>query len=104
MRCWDSFGDLGVICLNFGAAHKWDRYLVLLGNHHLGVWCLRKLDGFCLVLLLDGGLYLVMFIKVGDIWSSSQISQILVAVNNVYCFSLVLPDKLNTFSLVLQPN
>ncbi len=56
------------------------------------------------MLLLDGGLYLVMFIKVGDIWSSSQISQILVAVNNVYCFSLVLPDKLNTFSLVLQPN
>ncbi len=77
---------------------------MLLGNHHLGVWCCRKLDGFCLVLLLDGGLSLGMLIKVGNIWCCSQISQIFGAVNKSYCFSLVLPDKLNTFSLVLQPN
>jgi hypothetical protein len=50
-------------------------------NHHLGVWCCRKLDGFCLVLLLDGGLFLLMLIKVGNIWCCSQISQIFGAVN-----------------------
>jgi hypothetical protein len=56
------------------------------------------------VLLFDGGLSLVMSIEVGNIWCCSKISQIFGAANKLDCFSLVLPDKWNTFSLVLQPN
>ncbi len=66
---------------------------MLLGNYNLGVLCCRILHGFCLVLLFDGGLSLVMLIEVGNIWCCSQISQIFNAANKLDCFSLVLPDK-----------
>jgi hypothetical protein len=79
--------------LLFGAAHKQVRYLVLLGNHNLGVLCLRILHGFWLVLLFDGGLSSVILIEVGNIWCCSQISQIFGAAKKWYCFSLVLPDR-----------
>jgi hypothetical protein len=77
----------------FGAAYKQVRYLALLGNHKLGVLCRRILHGFCLVLLFDAGLSLVMLIEVGNIWCCSQISQIFGAAKKLYCFSLVLPDR-----------
>jgi hypothetical protein len=52
-----------------------------------------QLHGFCLVLLFDGSLSLVMLIEVGNIWCCLQISQIFGAANKLDCFSLVLPDK-----------
>jgi hypothetical protein len=67
---------------------------VLLGSHNFGVWCCSTLDGFCLVLLLGGGLFLVILDKVGNIWCCSPISQIFGAGKKSYYFSLVLPEKL----------
>ncbi len=66
---------------------------MLLGNHNLRVLCHIILHGFCLVLLFDGGILLVMLIEVSNIWCCSQISQIFGAANKLDYFSLVLPDK-----------
>ncbi len=70
---------------------------MLLDNYNLGVLCGRILHGFYLVLLFDGGLFLVMLIEVGNIWCCSQISQIFGAANKLGCFSLVLPEKMKYF-------
>jgi hypothetical protein len=77
---------------------------VLLGNHHFLGLVLQKIRWF-----LFGAVIRWWFIfgdvdKVGNILCCSPISQIIGAVNKLYCFSLALPDELNTFSLVLQPN
>jgi hypothetical protein len=73
----------------FGAAHQRVRYLVLLGDNNFGVLCRRILHGFCLVLLFDGGLSLVMLIEIGIIWCCSQIDR------NCDVLPLSLEDLLN---------
>jgi hypothetical protein len=55
------------------------------------------------MLLFDDGLSLVMLIEVGNIWCCSQISQVFDATNKLVSSTLMLPDKWDTFSLVLQP-